>query len=217
MPLVLLAPIAAGGSAPGVLESLIRAYACGSYACREAWLADLSARGLLLRIVRQTAGRGGLLPDPDCEDVVQEVLLKLSVQSRRILASLPEDPREAGSYLAALAANLCRDNLRARSTLKRRGVLHPCIDEVDAHPDQPAVALAVESRLLRTQVEKTLESGRDRFVFRLYYRWGFTAAEIAALSSIGLSAKGVESLLYRVTMQARDQLNPPRSAAEGEQ
>jgi RNA polymerase sigma factor (sigma-70 family) len=198
------------------LEALIRAYACGSNACREVWVADLSARALLLRIVRQTAGRGGLLPDPDCEDVVQEVLLKLSVQSRRILASLPEDPREAGSYLAALAANLCRDILRARSTLKRRGGLHPSLEEVDADPNQAAMDLVVESRLLRAQVEKTLESGRDRFVFRLYYRWGFTAAEIAALSSIGLSAKGVESLLYRVTLQARDQLNPPRNAGAGE-
>src|SRR5262249_39602286 len=43
---------------------------------------------------------------------------------------------------------------------------------------------------------------RDITIFWLYYRQGFTAGEIAALP-LGLSLKGVESTLHRVTRLVR--------------
>jgi RNA polymerase sigma-70 factor (ECF subfamily) len=47
---------------------------------------------------------------------------------------------------------------------------------------------------------------RDRVMFWLYYRQGYTAEEIARLPAIGLTAKGVESALRRVTVWLRAQV-----------
>jgi len=47
---------------------------------------------------------------------------------------------------------------------------------------------------------------RDRTIFWLYYRQGLTAKEIVELPSIGLSLKGVESTLHRLTQLVRAQL-----------
>jgi len=47
---------------------------------------------------------------------------------------------------------------------------------------------------------------RDRTIFWLYYRQGLTAKEIGALPSIGLSLKGVESTLHRLTQLVREHL-----------
>jgi RNA polymerase sigma-70 factor, ECF subfamily len=49
-------------------------------------------------------------------------------------------------------------------------------------------------------------SVRDRRIFWLYYRVGLAASAIAALPTIGLSTKGVESTLLRLTRQIRGHL-----------
>jgi RNA polymerase sigma-70 factor, ECF subfamily len=61
---------------------------------------------------------------------------------------------------------------------------------------------------------ETLE--RDRIVFWLYYRQGYTAGEIAGLPAVALTVKGVESLLYRLTAALRAQLNPPGEKGFGD-
>jgi RNA polymerase sigma-70 factor (ECF subfamily) len=52
---------------------------------------------------------------------------------------------------------------------------------------------------------------RDRTVFWLYYQQGFSAKAIAALPSIGLSEKGVESAILRLTREVRNRLATTRS------
>ena len=47
---------------------------------------------------------------------------------------------------------------------------------------------------------------RDRAFFWLYYREGFTAEEIAGLPDAGLTAKGVESALRRITLWLRGEV-----------
>jgi len=47
-------------------------------------------------------------------------------------------------------------------------------------------------------------SVRDRNLFWLYYRQGLTADAISRIPAIGLSAKGVESALLRLTRLLRD-------------
>ena len=49
---------------------------------------------------------------------------------------------------------------------------------------------------------------RDRAIFWLYYLQGLTAEEIAELPVAGLSAKGVESALRRVTSWLRKEIDP---------
>jgi DNA-directed RNA polymerase specialized sigma24 family protein len=51
---------------------------------------------------------------------------------------------------------------------------------------------------------------RDRALFWLYYLQGFTAEEIARLPVAGLTAKGVESALRRVTRWLREEIERRR-------
>ena len=44
---------------------------------------------------------------------------------------------------------------------------------------------------------------RDRLIFWMYYRQGFTAKAIAAIPSISLTVKGVEGVIQRLTGQLR--------------
>jgi RNA polymerase sigma-70 factor (ECF subfamily) len=43
-------------------------------------------------------------------------------------------------------------------------------------------------------------------IFLLYYRQGLTASEIAALPALGLTTKGVESIIARLTHMIRSHI-----------
>jgi RNA polymerase sigma-70 factor (ECF subfamily) len=65
---------------------------------------------------------------------------------------------------------------------------------------------AVSKRLRLEHVDRTLiqvtagkDQERKRTIFWLRHRQGFTASEIAAIPSIGLTTEGVESILMRLT------------------
>jgi RNA polymerase sigma-70 factor (ECF subfamily) len=53
------------------------------------------------------------------------------------------------------------------------------------------------------------ESKRDRTIFWLYYRQGFSAREIAELPGLGLTQKGVESCIHRLTNMLRAESGSP--------
>jgi RNA polymerase sigma-70 factor (ECF subfamily) len=54
------------------------------------------------------------------------------------------------------------------------------------------------------------ELPRSRLIFWLYYRSGLSASAIASLPSIGLTTKGVESALLRLTRLVRTALTDPK-------
>ncbi len=62
--------------------------------------------------------------------------------------------------------------------------------------------MAQLDRLLKLRRDQV--SVRDRNLFWLYYRQGLTAQAISQIPSIGLSAKGVESAIARLTRLLRD-------------
>jgi DNA-directed RNA polymerase specialized sigma24 family protein len=71
----------------------------------------------------------------------------------------------------------------------------------------------VERDILLSQIDSILSSQpepgippRDRQIFWLYYRHGMTARAIAAIAHIGLTAKGVESVIQRLTALVRQRL-----------
>jgi DNA-directed RNA polymerase specialized sigma24 family protein len=51
-------------------------------------------------------------------------------------------------------------------------------------------------------------------LFWLYYLHGYTAEEIARLSAAGLTPKGVESALRRVTVWLRDEVAARKAGAQ---
>jgi len=152
------------------------------------------------------------------DDVVQEIFLKLCDQERRILRTF--QPRGEDSFLGLLrivAASVANDYFRRIYSTKRGGkvVTMALIDEDAQTPfdGTPPVAQMQQSALLAQLDQKLLSAPeiipeRDRALFWLYYRQGYTAEEIARLSAAGLTAKGVESALRRVTNWLKDEVGP---------
>jgi RNA polymerase sigma-70 factor (ECF subfamily) len=94
--------------------------------------------------------------------------------------------------------------------------------EDDSAPNQSVSARQtgqVQQTVLLSQLDRKLRSApgvlseRDRVLFWLYYRQGFTAEEISALPGASLTAKGVESALRRIASWLREQLEVPGSGA----
>jgi RNA polymerase sigma-70 factor (ECF subfamily) len=158
------------------------------------------------------------------DDIVQEVFLKLCEQERRILREF--EPRGEDSFLALLrtiAASVANDYFRRTHSQKRGGhaiTLSIQGEETELPLDgaRPAARMVHATLLaqldgkLRADPEKIGE--RDRALFWLYYLQGYTAEEIAHITAAGLTAKGVESALRRVTVWLRAEVGGAKSQAE---
>jgi RNA polymerase sigma-70 factor (ECF subfamily) len=154
------------------------------------------------------------------DDIVQEVFLKLCERDRRILADF--EPRGEDSFLGLLrtvSASVANDYFRRLYSAKRGGKVvtialgeeetrWPAASGHSAQQMQRSALLAQLDQRLRAEPETIGE--RDRALFWLYYREGFTAEEIAGLPGTGLTAKGVESALRRVTLWLRGEIEPPK-------
>lgn len=160
------------------------------------------------------------------DDIVQEVFLKLCEQERRILREFK--PRGEDSFLGLLrivASSVASDYFRRHYSAKRGGKV--AITPFDEQTSPVLVSDANETAgmqkaVLYSELDRKLRSApevigrRDRAIFWLYYLQGLTAEEIARLPACGLSAKGVESALRRVTQWLRRELEPTKHAGRAE-
>ncbi len=122
-------------------------------------------------------------------------------------------------FLKVVASHVVQDHFRSSSCQKRgkgRGeeTMETSIGTAD--PVAPG-AHDGDQRILMGQIQECLQSHasgpnceRDFAIFWLYYRQGFTAKEISELPEIGISTKGVESTLLRLTRLLRARLNRTR-------
>jgi RNA polymerase sigma-70 factor (ECF subfamily) len=176
-----------------------------------------------LRTARQWLGS----PSPaTVDDIVQEIFLKLCEGERRILREF--EPRGEDSFLGLLrlvSTSVATDYFRRQYSAKRGGkvVTMPLLEEGAQMPVASSKQAAqMRHQALLAQLDEKLRSApdvigeRDRTFFWLYYRQGYTAEEIAGLDSSGLSAKGVESALRRVTVWLRGEVERPKQAEETE-
>ncbi|HUA62762.1 MAG TPA: sigma-70 family RNA polymerase sigma factor [Verrucomicrobiae bacterium] len=147
-----------------------------------------------MRLARQFNAPG------EIDDIVQEIGLKLV--SQPVADSIPREPEAAAAYFSVVAANAARDYFRARNCLKRSA--NKTIP-LDLWVDPGTAPAAIDRELLFADVERCLpKDRREQTIFRLYYRQGFSAREIAALPALKLAVKGVESLIGRVVSQVRE-------------
>jgi len=158
------------------------------------------------------------------DDIVQEVFLKLCEQERRILRSF--EPRGEDSFLGLLrivTTSVGNDYFRRQNSAKRGGKVVTVSLEDDSGPSTAASTrqtARMQQTVLLAQLDRRLaeapgeQAERDRAIFWLYYRQGFTAEEIAALPSTGLTAKGVETALRRIAGWLRAQIEAPGSAEQ---
>lgn len=151
------------------------------------------------------------------DDLAQDTYLKLCADGSRILREFQSDhPDAILGFLKVITANVANDHFK-KSHAGKRGGNQPSepLEEADAAMpvEGPSRLAGAERGLMLSEVDACLRSmpaaetrERDLTIFWLYYRQGFTAKEIVALPAIGLSLKGVESTLHRMTQFVRSRL-----------
>ena len=155
---------------------------------------------LIVATVVRTIRRYGFDRAGLSDDLAQEVYLKFSANRARVLREFkPRYPGAAYGYLRVIAANVVHDHFKSKLGK------HP---EQSPLPHDVAGKDGAEWRLLLRDIDDLLKkppiSERDRQIFWLYYRQGMSAKEIAAISSLKLTIKGVESVIVRLNQLVRN-------------
>jgi RNA polymerase sigma-70 factor (ECF subfamily) len=168
--------------------------------------------------VIRTARQFGPVSPELADDLMQDTFVRLCADDCRALRELRSvEPGAAYALAQAAAVTITLDHFRALSTHKRgRGRKIVALDQSPMLqlPDRTQES-RLEHSLLVQQIDRHLPDlamegnvERDRRIFWLYYRHGFTPKDIARVPSLGLSAKGVESAIYRLTTGLKKLFSP---------
>lgn len=172
---------------------------------------------LIAGVAMRTCERWGEYSSNAVDDLVQETYLKLSAGNAKLLRDFQSQrPDSIYGYLKVVTTNVVNDHFRARNAEKRGGGASTeeitsiqCASECD----HAGSLSAIERQVLLNEIDNRLErctqgefGERDRLIFRLYYRQGFSAKAIAALPDLELTVKGVESAILRITRLLRDEI-----------
>jgi len=162
---------------------------------------------LIAAVILRTVRRYGRTDYGLVDDLVQETFLRLCRNDGRALRQFQEQHETAFfGYLKVVAASVATDYFRSINAQKRQADKPGLAEEL---VDSSASARAnADEKVMVQEINKYLNessgSTRDKTVFWLYHQHGFTARDIAALPGIDLSAKGVESCIFRLTRSVRD-------------
>ncbi len=132
------------------------------------------------------------------DDLIQDTYARICAANGRVLRNFRgTEPAALHTYLRVIAGSVAADRFRAEH-------IHPSsLDDPDSSPavtdDRPA--REIERKLLLDHVEKCLagQKKRDRWIFWLYHRHGWSPQAISALPAMNIGRSGVETLLYRLT------------------
>jgi RNA polymerase sigma-70 factor (ECF subfamily) len=191
---------------------------CAACNDAEAWEEFVSRfqrpiRQSILRIARER----GEFSFEICEDLAQETFLKLCRDKCQLLLSFArQNPGEIEGYLRMVAINVARDHFKSIAAQRRgSGLVDQFPDRFEpgastkSHGGQESAEQEILVREIGACLEKCLrpfDTRRDRTIFWLYYRDGWSAAAIAALPTVELAAKGVESAIARLTRLVRQEV-----------
>lgn len=173
---------------------------------------------LIAKIVLRAAARFGDASKQTVDDLVQETYLKLCSDNYRILREFEHRHSDAFvGYVQVIAANVVRDHFRAHYSKKRGSnrvesisdEFTPAVSE-QSEGSPKSIERAVLIQEIQTQLSLCIggaDHDRNSKIFWLYYRAGLSASAIASLPGIGLTTKGVESLLFRLTRELRERMS----------
>lgn len=159
------------------------------------------------------------------EDLTQATFLKLWEDGCRHLRDFViQHPEAALGYLKTIAANVTHDYFKHDHSDSSGGDKpHVSTSDVDpeagneVHGSQEKIAFRVFLKEIDEHLKHCLtgpDQERDRIIFWLYFRQGMSTKEIASLPTIGLSAKGVGSVIERLKYCIRQQILGIRSDSE---
>lgn len=170
-------------------------------------------RPVIAGTVIRTARRFGKSAPQLIDDLVQDTYLKICSNRCRILREFRSEAAEAiFGLLKTVAFSVTQDYFRGGFAVKRRsGGREVALDKyVESAMASREGSPKIEREVLMRQIDERLAAAsepatteRDRQIFWLYYRQGMTTRAIAGLPGIGLTQKGVESAIQRLTDHVR--------------
>jgi RNA polymerase sigma-70 factor (ECF subfamily) len=178
-------------------------------------------RPISLALIR-TACQWGRAPLQLVDDLVQETYLKVCADKCKLLLEFSrQHPEAISQYVKTIAINVAHDHFKALHSQKRgSGEIEQLLEGTEPKSQSGSLGgpEAMEREVLFKQINQCLEKcsqgpdqERDRLIFWLYYQQGMSAKAIAALPTVGLTAKGVESAIFRLTGLVREQIVGLRS------
>jgi RNA polymerase sigma-70 factor, ECF subfamily len=176
---------------------------------------------LIASVVLRTATRFGDSSRQTVDDLIQETYLKLCAGKYRVLRNFEQQHPDAFlGYIKVLAANVVRDHFKASYSQKRgANQVEDIKDEfvAAAGEDSAGSPKSIERAVLIQEIKHHLafcvagpDQKRNRNIFWLHYRAGLSARAIAELPGIGLTTKGVESIIMRITRELRERMSGPK-------
>ena len=201
---------------------------CAGPSDNEAWEEFVSRVGTPISLtVMRTASLWGEPSRSLVEDLVQITYLKLWEDGCRHLRDFAiQNPEAILGYIKKTAANSTHDYFRhAHSQSSGGDEAHISTSDIDPetgkgdHGSQERIAFGVFLNEIDEYLKRCLTGSdreRDRMIFWLYFRQGMSTKEIASMPTIGLSAKGVGSVIERLKHCVREQIIgvPPDSDDE---
>lgn len=174
---------------------------------------------LIAATVIRTLRRGNCFSLVLVDDLVQDTYIKLFAHNFRALRKFEFRHEKAlFGFFRVVASNVVQDYLRIHYSKK-----HGC-GKVQEDLESIKISTAAnhgfvektQRRILVTQIKQCLlrlatesDFTRNYAIFQLYFEQGLTAKAIAGLPYIGLSTKGVESVLGRVTRMIKEAIDKP--------
>lgn len=203
---------------PSSMSALELIRACAETNDGAAWaeLVSRFQRPISLSIVR-TAHQWGDVPHQVLEDLIQETYFKLCADKcSHLLTFALQNPDAIIGYVKTIAVNVAHDYFKSVHSQKRGSGETPVpLEDIEVYVNDRGGSgqEAMEREILLKEINQCLvacsegpDQERDRLIFWLYYQQGMSAKDIAALPAIGLSAKGVESAIFRLTRLVRERL-----------
>ena len=162
---------------------------------------------LIAGVVARAAARWVPVTAELVDDLVQESYVKLCVEQFRRLRDFESRHEDAiYGYVKSIAYTVALDHFKVHYASKRGAKLRSASDadtSLRVVGQRSSVEMDILLRELEDMAGQGAEGQRDRLVFTLYYRQGFSTGKIARIRSLGLSQKGVESCLHRLTERLR--------------
>ncbi|HEY2362945.1 MAG TPA: sigma-70 family RNA polymerase sigma factor [Candidatus Angelobacter sp.] len=143
------------------------------------------------------------------DDLIQNTYVKLFDNDKKALRSIKnEHENTIFGYLKVVASNVVRDHFRKPGNKADEVELTDAV--VPPGPqDRERLKFAENKEEVKT-VLKTLSPSetyeRDLAIFWFFYEQGYTAKEISLLPHVGLTVKGVEAVILRLTRYVRERL-----------
>jgi RNA polymerase sigma-70 factor, ECF subfamily len=179
--------------------------ACVDQGTEEMWVLFVQTfQPLIVRSISRVVSRYGASDPALIDDLVQDTFLRLCKENRRVLREFEARHETAiFSYIKVIATSVALDHFRARSSQKRAAE----IQTGDVNSEPQVQYPTIEQSAVLEEINRCLaasESERDRTIFWLYYRHGYSAREIATIPNFGLTQKGIESCIHRMTGALRN-------------